>query len=162
MIKNIPVLDNKGFAYSPFILTVLILLGLTISAHFTETEARVAEGIYLEIQVNRAVLDMEELKSNVNTLALFYYHEAISGKVNGTKEEIEDSINDNLNKHLQNYMPEEISGIEGNFSVYIETLPDEHLLMKTNKTPRACINKSVILLCSDLGLERRVDVKWNP
>ncbi len=160
MIKIIPFSDNKGFTYSPFVIIVLILLGLTISLHFTETELRRTDSIYKEGKINRAILDMEELKSNVNTIALFSSYRAISKKANETKEELEREINKNLNEYLKNYTPEEISTIEGNFSVYIERLPNNHFLLKTNKAPRACINTSEILLCSDLSIERLIDKKW--
>ena len=159
-MKIIPFSDNKGFAYSPFVVIALILLGLVISLHLTETELMVMESIYKEGQINRAILDMEELKSSVNTIALFASYRAISKNANGTKEELEEEINKNLNEYLKDYKPGEISTIEGNFSIYVEKLPNNYFLVKTNKTPRACINTSELLLCSDLGIERLIDKEW--
>jgi RNase P/RNase MRP subunit POP5 len=160
MVKIIPFPDNKGFVYSPFVIIVLMLLGLSISLHFMETDTMDMDGIHREGQINQAVLDMEEMKSNVNTMALFSSYRAISENANITKEELEEEITENLDEYLGDYRAEEISTIEGNFSVHIETLPDNHFIIKTNKTPRACINASELILCSDLGIERLIDKKW--
>jgi|GEM_PF-2073454 len=160
MIKIIPFSDNKGFVYSPFVVIVLIILCLAISLHFAEIDMIMIEGTYKEGQINRAILNMEELKSNVNTIALFASYKAISEKANGTKEELEEEINKNLNGYFKDYKAEEISTIDGNFSIYVEKLPNNYLLVKTNKTPRACMNTSELLLCSDLSVERIIDKKW--
>jgi hypothetical protein len=160
MIKIISLSNKKGFAYSPFVATALILLYLTIYLHLTERELREMEGIYQEGRINRAILDMEELKSNVNTFALLSFYQAISKKPNWTREEFVEDINRELNEYFRDYTPVEVSGIEGDFTVYVERLPDNHLLLKTNKTPRACINASELVLCSDLSVERIIDGKW--
>lgn len=160
MIKIIPSTDNKGFVYSPFIITVLVVISLAFSVHFMETEKLRLDGIYMEAQINRAVLDMEEMKSNMNTIALYSSYQAIAAKENATTEELRKEIERKLNEHLSDYNPAEISTIEGNYSVSIEQLLNDHLMIKTTKAPQACINKPEINLCSNLSIERIIDRKW--
>ncbi|MBN2014083.1 MAG: hypothetical protein JW778_02785 [Candidatus Altiarchaeota archaeon] len=160
MLKIIKSVDNNGFVYSPFVVIVLVVISLAFAVHFMEIEKLQIEGIQVEAQVNKAVLDMEELKSNTNTIALHLSYQAISTKENNTTEELREEIENKLNEYVSNHRPAEVSTIEGNYSISLEKLPNDYLLVKTSKAPKACIENQLISLCSNLSIERIVDRKW--
>jgi hypothetical protein len=158
MLKIIPPRGNKGFVYSPFVAAALVVLSIGVCLHFASSEARRLERFTAVGGIEAAVLEMEEAKQAVDSKALLCYIRAASSGVNLTNEEIAAAASAELTEYALSMRPKTFSSVDGNFSLLLED-SGGGLVLKSEEAPLACTNASAAV-CSKLGVERRVDLRW--
>ncbi len=149
-------LNSKGFAVSPFFIIALILLGVIIAIHFIHIDNTKAKSIAQEGKLNKAILDMEEPKATLQSLALFSAYQAAydAGKMGisderGLKDFLSEEIAEDLNK--QNF---------GSFSVEVKSSEDnirEGFI--TSATGGKVTASGEIPISSDIAIEKFVGAR---
>jgi hypothetical protein len=155
MFKIISFPDNKGSVYSPFIIAALLLITLSMSLHFTQTASARADSIRAGSRIGKASLDLEEIRSGAGTLAFLTAGRVLSEAGNRTTAEMEEEIAADMNSHVG-----KTAEITGNYSFSLTNLSGGRLLLVSVTAPRACINRSAVVVCADLGIEKVIDKRW--
>lgn len=158
MFKIIALPNNKGSVYSPFIIAALILITLSVSASFIEAEALRASSIGAAGRIRKASLDMEEIRAEAGTMAFLSLQAAFSRGGNRTAAEIEYEVAADMGARLRGM--DRLSSIHGNYSFSLQNLSGGRLLIESVAAPRACLNRSEVVVCSDLSVEKVIDRKW--
>ncbi len=155
------ILDDRGFAISPFVIVVLIILGVSIAVYFMEIDNNKAKSILIEGQINSAILNTEEIKAVAQTSALFASYQSAYdvGKKGGTKQELEYAITKNLNNY-SNFSSDEGVKTNGNFTVFVEPTDEGYFIVKTNRSPESHLGKTQISIKSNISIEKFVDTRF--
>lgn len=160
MFKIISLSDNKGSVYSPFIIAALILITFSVSAHFIEAEAERVSSIVAAGRIRAASLDMEEIRAEACTMAFLSLRAAYSRGSNRTAAEIEDEVAADMGARVRGMGG--LSSIVGNYSFSLKNLSGGKLLLESVAAPKACVNRSAVVVCSDLLIEKVIDKRWIP
>jgi len=158
MFKIISLPDNKGSVYSPFIIAALILITFCMSLHLTETASAKKNSIESGSRIRKTVSDMEEIRSGAGTLAFMSLRKVLSQAGNRTTAETEKEIAADINARVGKMA--EVSSLTGNYTFSLLNISGGRLLLVSVAAPRACINRSAVILCADLGIEQVIDKRW--
>lgn len=155
MLKILSSIDNKGSVYSPFIIAALILITLSMSLHFTQTASARADSTRAGSKIGKTLLDMGEIRSGAGTLAFLVAGTVLSEGGNRTIAELENEIAAAMNAHVG-----KMARVTGNYSFSLSNISGGRLLLESVTAPRACINRSAVIVCADLGIEKVIDKRW--
>jgi hypothetical protein len=158
MLKILSPTDNKGSVYSPFIIAALILITFCMSLHLTETASAKKNSIESGSRIRKTVSDMEEIRSGAGTRAFLAAGKVLSPGGNRTTAELEKEIAAAMKAHVGKMAG--VSSLTGNYTFSLLNISGGRLLLVSVAAPRACINRSAVIVCADLGIEQVIDKRW--